>query len=190
MNIYQQAASLQFTDSLRRGPIPRHSKTGIAIMPVNLPLENDTDPVIWRGPILGGTVKQFWTDVISGDWDILFIDVPPGTGDISLTVFQSIPVDGILIVTSPQELVSMVVSKALKMAEMMHIPLLGLVENLSYFHCPDNGKNYKIFGESHIEVVTGAAGSTRTAAENHLNGTLKTTGSVCHEHQHHGKYGK
>ncbi len=127
-------------------------------MSVNLLLENDTDPVIWRGPILGNTVKQFWMDVIWGDLDFLFIDMPPGTGDVPLTVFQSIPVDGIVIVTSPQELVSMIVSKAVKMAEMMKIPVLGLVENMSYFRCPDNGKDYKIFGESHIDEIAGKHG--------------------------------
>ena len=136
-----------------QGLYPKQSKTGIKIMSVNLLLENDTDPVIWRGPILGNTVKQFWTDVIWGSLDFLFIDMPPGTGDVPLTVFQSIPVDGLIIVTSPQELVSMIVSKALKMAEMMKIPVLGLVENMSYFKCPDNGKEYKIFGESHIDEI-------------------------------------
>lgn len=135
------------------GLYPSKSKTGIDIMSINLLLENDTDPVVWRGPILGNTVKQFWTDVIWGDEDFMFIDMPPGTGDVPLTVFQSIPVDGIIIVTSPQELVSMIVSKAVKMAEMMDIPVLGLVENMSYFKCPDNGKEYKIFGESHIEEI-------------------------------------
>lgn len=122
-------------------------------MSINLLLENDTDPVIWRGPILGGTVKQFWTDVVWGDIDYMFIDMPPGTGDVPLTVFQSLSVDGIVIVTSPQELVSMIVSKAVKMAEMMHIPIMGVVENMAYFKCPDNDKEYKIFGESHIEEI-------------------------------------
>ena len=135
------------------GIFPIISKTGIRLMSINLLLENDTDPVIWRGPILGGTVKQFWTDVIWGDIDYMFIDMPPGTGDVPLTVFQSLSVDGIVIVTSPQELVSMIVSKAVKMAEMMHIPVLGVVENMSYFKCPDNDKEYKIFGESHIEEI-------------------------------------
>ena len=121
------------------GLYPLKSKTGIDIMSINLLLENDTDPVIWRGPILGNTVKQFWTDVIWGDVDFMFIDMPPGTGDVPLTVFQSLAIDGIIIVTSPQELVSMIVSKAVKMAEMMSIPVLGLVENMSYFKCPDNG---------------------------------------------------
>lgn len=138
------------------GIFPVKTKTGIETMSVNSLLENDTDPVVWRGPIIAGTVKQFWTDVLWGDVDYLFIDMPPGTGDVPLTVFQSIPVDGIVIVTSPQELVSMIVSKAVKMAEMMNIPVLGLVENMSYFTCPDNGKDYKVFGESHIEEVAEA----------------------------------
>lgn len=135
------------------GLFPITSKTGIEIMSINLLLENDTDPVVWRGPIIAGTVKQFWTDVIWGDVDFMFIDMPPGTGDVPLTVFQSLPVDGIIIVTSPQELVSMIVSKAVKMAEIMNIPIIGLVENMSYFKCPDNNKDYKIFGESHIEEI-------------------------------------
>lgn len=135
------------------GLYPLKSKTGIDIMSINLLLENDTDPVIWRGSILGNTVKQFWTDVIWGDVDFMFMDMPPGTGDVPLTVFQSLAIDGIIIVTSPQELVSMIVSKAVKMAEMMNIPVIGLVENMSYFKCPDNGKEYKIFGESHIEEI-------------------------------------
>ncbi|WP_244833908.1 Mrp/NBP35 family ATP-binding protein [Clostridium sp. BJN0001] len=132
---------------------PVQSSTGIDIMSVNLLLENDTDPVVWRGPIIAGTVKQFWTDVVWSNVDFMFIDMPPGTGDVPLTVFQSIPVDGIIVVTSPQELVSMIVSKAVNMAEMMNIPIIGLIENMSYFTCPDNGKNYNIFGESHIEEI-------------------------------------
>ncbi|HHU48877.1 MAG TPA: Mrp/NBP35 family ATP-binding protein [Clostridiales bacterium] len=135
------------------GLFPVKTKTGIDIMSVNLLLENDTDPVVWRGPIIAGTVKQFWTDVIWNDVDFMFIDMPPGTGDVPLTVFQSIAVDGIIVVTSPQELVSMIVSKAVKMAEMMNIPIIGFVENMSYFKCPDNGKDYQIFGESHIEEI-------------------------------------
>ena len=133
------------------GIFPIKSKTGIDIMSINLLLENDTDPVIWRGPIIAGTVKQFWTDAIWGDVDFMFIDMPPGTGDVPLTVFQSIAVDGIIIVTSPQELVSMIVSKAVKMAKIMNIPIIGLVENMAYFKCQDCDKEYKIFGESHIE---------------------------------------
>ncbi|HHY81692.1 MAG TPA: Mrp/NBP35 family ATP-binding protein [Clostridiales bacterium] len=135
------------------GLYPVESRTGISIMSVNLLLKEDTDPVIWRGPIIGNMVKQFWTDVVWGSLDYLFIDMPPGTGDVPLTVFQSIPLDGIVIVTSPQELVSMIVSKAVGMAEMMSIPIIGLVENMSYFHCPDNGKDYRIFGDSHIDDI-------------------------------------
>ena len=135
------------------GLYPVRSKNGIEIMSINLLLDNDTDPVIWRGPVIGGVVKQFWTDVIWTDIDFMFIDMPPGTGDVPLTVFQSIPVDGIIIVTSPQQLVSMIVTKALNMANMMNIPVIGLVENMSYFKCPDNGKDYKIFGESHIDEI-------------------------------------
>lgn len=135
------------------GWFPIKSKTGIEIMSINLLLENDTDPVIWRGPVIAGTVKQFWTDVIWSDIDYMFVDMPPGTGDVPLTVFQSIAVDGIIIVTSPQELVGMVVSKAVKMAEMMKIPIIGIVENMSYFMCTDCDKKHKIFGESHIEKI-------------------------------------
>ena len=135
------------------GLFPVKSKTGIEIMSLNLLLEHDTDPVVWRGPVLAGTVKQFWTDVIWGNVDYLFVDMPPGTGDVPLTVFQSLPVDGIIIVTSPQELVSMIVEKAVKMAELMNIPVLGIVENLSYFECPDCGKKHSIYGESHIEEI-------------------------------------
>ena len=135
------------------GLFPVKSKTGIDIMSINLILEKDTDPVLWRGPIIATAVKQFWTDVIWYDIDFMFIDMPPGTGDVPLTVFQSIKVDGIIVVTSPQELVSMIVAKAVRMAEMMDIPILGLVENMSYFRCPDNDKDYKIFGDSHIEEI-------------------------------------
>ncbi len=136
-----------------RGLFPVKSDMGIDIMSVNLLLDNVTDPVVVRGPIIAGTVKQFWTDVMWGEVDFMFIDMPPGTGDVPLTVFQSLAVDGIIVVTSPQELVSMIVSKAVKMARTMNIPIIGLVENMSYFTCPDNGKDYKIFGESHIEDV-------------------------------------
>ncbi len=135
------------------GILPAVSATGIDVMSVNLLLENEDDPVVWRGALITSAVKQFWTDVIWGDKDYLFVDMPPGTGDVPLTVFQSLPVDGIIIVTSPQELVSMIVGKAVNMAEMMKIPILGLVENMSYFHCPDNGRDYRIFGESHIDEV-------------------------------------
>ena len=135
------------------GLLPSKSKTGIEIMSTNLLLDNDTDPVIWRGPIIANTVKQFWTEVIWEDIDYMFVDMPPGTGDVPLTVFQSLPVDGIIIVTSPQELVSMIVEKAVKMAENMNIPIIGVVENMSYFKCPECNKEYKIFGNSKIEKV-------------------------------------
>lgn len=135
------------------GIFPIKTKTGIGTMSVNNLLENDTDPVVWRGPVIAGTVKQFWTDVLWGDVDYMFVDMPPGTGDVPLTVFQSLPVDGIIVVTSPQELVSMIVGKAVKMAEMMNIPVLGLVENMSYFKCPDCGREYPVFGESRLEEV-------------------------------------
>lgn len=135
------------------GILPVESKGGIKVMSVNLLLADDTDPVVWRGPVIAGTVKQFWTDVVWGDVDFMFIDMPPGTGDVPLTVFQSIELDGIIVVTSPQELVSMIVTKAVKMAELMNIPIYGLVENMSYFTCPDNGKDYKIFGDSHIDEI-------------------------------------
>lgn len=133
--------------------IPAKSKTGISVMSLNLLTEDETDPVIWRGPILAGVVKQFWSDVLWGDIDYMFIDMPPGTGDVPLTVFQSIPVDGIIIVASPQELVGMIVEKAVKMANMMDIPVLGLVENMSYAICPKCGEKLYIFGESHIEKI-------------------------------------
>jgi Mrp family chromosome partitioning ATPase len=122
-------------------------------MSVNLLLENETDPVVWRGPVIAGTVKQFWTDVIWNDVDFMFVDMPPGTGDVPLTVFQSLPVDGIVIVASPQELVGMIVEKAVKMASLMNIPVLGFVENMSYFECPDCKKRHSIFGESHIDEI-------------------------------------
>lgn len=140
-------------DANELGIFPVKSKMGTKIMSINLLLPNDTDPVVWRGPMIAGAVKQFWTDVIWGDVDYMFIDMPPGTGDVSLTVFQSLKVDGIIVVTSPQELVSMIVSKAVKMAEMMHVPVLGIVENMSYFKCDQCDKAHQIFGESHIEEV-------------------------------------
>jgi len=120
---------------------------------LNLLLENETDPVVWRGPVIAGTVKQFWTDVMWGDVDFMFVDMPPGTGDVPLTVFQSLPVDGILIVTSPQELVGMIVEKAVRMAQMMNVPVLGIVENMSYFQCDECGKRHYIFGKSHLEEI-------------------------------------
>ena len=140
------------------GLFATQTQGGIGIMSLNLLTEHETDPVVWRGPIIAGTVTQFWTDVIWGDLDYLFVDMPPGTGDVPLTVFQSLPVDGIVVVTTPQDLVSMIVTKAVKMAEMMHIPVLGLVENYSYFRCPDCGKEHAIFGESHIERVAADLG--------------------------------
>ena len=135
------------------GLLPAISAKGTKLMSVNLLLPNDTDPVVWRGPILGGVVKQFWTDVSWGEVDYMFVDMPPGTGDVPLTVFQSLPVDGLIIVTSPQDLVSMIASKAVKMAEMMNIPIIAMVENMSYYKCPDCGGIHKIFGESKIDAV-------------------------------------
>ena len=135
------------------GLLPTESRTGINIMSINLLLKNATDPVVWRGPLISNTVKQFWTDVIWGDVDYMFIDMPPGTSDVALTVFQSVAVDGIIIVTSPQELVSMIVSKAVNMAEKMNVPIIGIIENMSYLKCPDCGSEIKVFGESHIAEV-------------------------------------
>ena len=135
------------------GLYPALSRGGIQIMSINLLLDNPADPVVWRGPVIAGAVKQFWTDVIWEDVDYLFVDMPPGTGDVPLTVFQSLPVDGIIIVTSPQDLVSMIVSKAVKMANMMHIPVLGFVENYAYLQCPDCGKRIEVFGKSHLDQV-------------------------------------
>ena len=135
------------------GLFPAMTKGGIQVMSINLLLDNPADPVVWRGPVIAGAVKQFWTDVVWEDVDYLFVDMPPGTGDVPLTVFQSLPVDGIVIVTSPQDLVSMIVSKAVKMAQMMHIPVLGFVENYSYLQCPDCGKRIEVFGKSHLDEV-------------------------------------
>ena len=140
------------------GILPQRSADGMDLMSINLLLEEEDQPVIWRGPVLSGVVKQFWTDVLWGDLDVLFIDMPPGTGDVPLTVFQSIPVDGIIVVTSPQELVGMIVKKATNMARMMDIPILGLVENMSYLACPDCGKKIPIFGASHTEQAAQEAG--------------------------------
>ena len=136
-----------------KGILPAVSKGGVKVMSLNLLTENETDPVVWRGPVIAGVVKQFWTDVYWGDIDYLFVDMPPGTGDVPLTVFQSLPVDGIIVVTSPQELVSMIVAKALNMANLMNVPVLGLIENYSYFQCPDCGKRHRIFGDGHIAEV-------------------------------------
>lgn len=140
-------------ESSELGLYPTKTKTGICVMSLNLLTENETDPVVWRGPLIAGTVKQFWIDVIWGDVDYMFIDMPPGTGDVPLTVFQSVPVDGLIIVASPQELVGMIVEKAVNMAQMMHIPVLALVENMSYITCPDCGKEIRVFGESHIDEI-------------------------------------
>ena len=133
--------------------LPVKTKTGISLISINLLLEQETDPVVWRGPVIAGVIKQFWQDVIWGNVDYMFVDMPPGTGDVPLTVYQSLPLDGIIVVASPQELVSMIVSKAVKMANMMKIPVLGLVENMSYVSCPDCGKKIELFGESHIEEI-------------------------------------
>ena len=138
------------------GLYPAVTKSGIQVMSINLLLDNSTDPVVWRGPVIAGAVKQFWTDVIWENVDYMFVDMPPGTGDVPLTVFQSLPVDGIVIVTSPQDLVSMIVSKAVKMAHMMHIPVLGFVENYSYLECPDCGKRIEVFGKSKLPEVAEA----------------------------------
>lgn len=135
------------------GMVPMAAENGIKIMSVNLLLDNEEDPVIWRGPVIAGVVKQFWNETVWGDIDYLFVDMPPGTGDVPLTVFQSLPVAGIVVVTSPQELVSMIVEKAVNMANMMDIPVLGIVENMSYFECPDCGKKHEIFGKSHIDEI-------------------------------------
>lgn len=142
LGIHEKAQSMEFA------LLPSRSKGGIDVMSVNLLLENETDPVIWRGPVISGAVEQFWTDVLWNDIDFMFVDMPPGTGDVALTVFQSLPIDGIIVVTSPQELVSMIVEKAVKMAEMMNVPIIGMVENMSYFECPDCHKKHNIFGES------------------------------------------
>lgn len=140
------------------GLFPAVTKSGIKVMSINLLLEDETAPVVWRGPVIAGAIKQFWTDVIWNDVDYMFVDLPPGTGDAPLTVFQSLPLDGIIIVTSPQELVSMIVSKAVEMANMMNVPIIGLVENYSYVKCPCCGEAFKMFGESHIDEVAAKYG--------------------------------
>lgn len=141
-----------------QGCWPIASRTGIEVMSINLLLDNEEDPVVWRGPIIAGAVKQFWQEVIWKEVDFLFVDMPPGTGDVPLTVFQTLPVDGIVVVTSPQDLVSLIVGKAVKMAEMMNIPILGLVENMSWLACPDCGKKIPLFGESHVEEIAAKHG--------------------------------
>ena len=133
--------------------LPEYTKLGIKVMSMNLLTENDTDPVIWRGPVIAGAVTQFWTDVLWGDLDYLFIDMPPGTGDVPLTVFQSIPIDGIVVVTSPQDLVGLIVEKAIQMAKKMNIPIKAIVENMSYFKCPHCGQEYKIFGDGNTDYI-------------------------------------
>ena len=138
--------------------LPVRTKTGVDVISINLLLDTESDPVVWRGPVIAGVVKQFWTDVIWNDVDFLFVDMPPGTGDVPLTVFQSIPLDGIVVVASPQELVEMVVEKAVKMARLMNIPILGIVENMSYVECPDCGRRINIFGESHVDEIAARYG--------------------------------
>lgn len=146
------------------GIFPVRTTTGIDVMSLNLLLPNDSDPVVWRGPIIAGAVTQFWTDVIWGDKDVLFIDMPPGTGDVMLTVCQSIPVDAAVLVSTPQELVGMIVEKSIKMVDMLNIPVIGLVENMSYVQCPDCGKKIEVFGESHVDAIAKQYGIPHTAA--------------------------
>ncbi len=145
-------------DGTEYGILPVTSKTGVEIVSANLFLEDETQPVVWRGPVISGMVSQFWTDVIWNEVDYMFVDMPPGTGDVPLTVFQSLPVDGIVIVTSPQELVSMIVQKAVNMAKMMHVPVIGLVENMSYAECPCCGEKFFPYGEGKTEESARAAG--------------------------------
>ena len=140
------------------GILPKVTASGIELMSVNLLLDDTAAPVIWRGPVIAGVVKQFWSEVCWGDVDYMFVDMPPGTGDVPLTVFQSLPVKGIIIVTSPQELVGLIVEKAVRMAEMMDVPVLGIVENMSYYQCPACGKRHSIFGESHLEKIAARHG--------------------------------
>ena len=140
------------------GIMPMTTKTGIDVMSVNLLMQDETSPVVWRGPVISGTVQQFWTDVVWGNVDCMMIDCPPGTGDVPLTLFQSLPLDGIIIVTSPQDLVSMIVAKAVNMAKLMNIPIIGLVENMSYLKCPDCGKEIKVFGDSNIDAIAAEYG--------------------------------
>lgn len=146
------------------GIFPVRTTTGIDVMSLNLLLPNDSDPVAWRGPVIAGAVTQFWTDVIWGDKDVLFIDMPPGTGDVMLTVCQSIPVDAAVLVSTPQELVGMIVEKSIKMVDMLNIPVIGLVENMSYIECPDCGKKIEVFGESHVDAIAKQYGIPHTAA--------------------------
>ncbi len=143
-----------------RGVFPMETRAGIKVMSINLLLQNETDPVVWRGPVIAGAIQQFWTDVVYGDVDFLLVDMPPGTGDVPLTVFQTMPVDGIIVVASPQELVGMIVEKACNMAKMMDIPVLSIVENFSYFKCPDCGKEYAVFGKSRLAETAASQGVT------------------------------
>ncbi len=140
------------------GMLPVESENGVEVMSVNLLVDNDTDPVVWRGPIIAGVVQQFYSEVIWEDVDYLFVDMPPGTGDVPLTVFQSLPIDGIVIVSSPQELVSMIVGKAVNMAKLMNVPILGIIENMSYVSCPDCGRKIYLYGESKIDIVADGYG--------------------------------
>ena len=146
-NIHQRALGSE------EGILPAVTQGGVKLMSLNLLIEHETDPVVWRGPVIAGAVEQFWTDVVWGELDYLFVDMPPGTGDVPLTVFQSLPVDGVIGVTAPQALVGMIVTKAVRMAEMMNVPVLGLVENYSYFRCPDCGGEHPVFGESTIDAL-------------------------------------
>ena len=143
--------------------LPVETKSGIKMISMNVLMDEETQPVLWRGPVIAGAVGQFWNDVIWGDIDVMFVDMPPGTGDVALTVFQQLPVDGIIVVSSPQELVEMIVSKAVKMANVMNVPVLGLVENMSYFECPDCGKKHEIFGKSRVDEIASAYGIGLTA---------------------------
>ncbi len=145
-------------DADERGILPAVAADGTEIMSVNLLLEETTAPVLWRGPVIAGVVKQFWHDVVWGDVDYMFVDMPPGTGDVALTAFQSLPIKGVIIVTSPQELVEMIVEKAVNMAKMMNVPVIGIVENMSYFECPDCGKRHEIFGKSRVEEIAARFG--------------------------------
>ena len=146
-----------------KGVYPAVAANGVKVMSINLLLPNETDPVVWRGPVIAGAVTQFWTDVQWDNVNYMFVDMPPGTGDVPLTVFQSLPVAGVVVVTSPQELVGMIVDKAVNMADMMHVPVLGIVENMAYYTCPDCGKQHAIFGESHIEAIAAKHGIPNTA---------------------------
>ena len=170
--IHEQALSSEI------GILPAVSKTGIRVMSLNLLLENESDPVVWRGPVIAGAVKQFWTDVAWGDVDFMFVDMPPGTGDVPLTVFQSLPVDGIVVVATPQELVGMIVEKAVNMAAMMNIPVIGLVENMASFRCPDCGKVHAIFGESHADEIAKKHGVS-PVCRLPINPKLSESRSIC-----------